>query len=367
MRQEVKEISFPKTKDNIVGLDIGYSAIKAISEDRLIKIPSYVRKIEDEDGIKFLGENKDTDIFYKDATGLWAIGLVAYKLKKLRNDKTGEDILVDRNRTTSEEFSVLANVGLGAAIGRQPKEKIIVQTGLPCSYIREDASILRTVLSGEKKFELKIGKNDWQAFNYEIKPENVKIMEQPFGSYFSVSFDKTGKYIDKSNENILVLDGGFKTLDIAQINEAISGRSITFDNLGMSQIFKIACEGIYKDYGADLSIFDFSDYLNKGKYTHRNKLTKAVSEIDLKVYYKKALNTVAGNIFNKVFGLYNGFEGVDEVILTGGTCEACKNQLVEQFKNTGIKVELSNSNDEELELSYSNARGYYLYRRCAGG
>lgn len=365
MRQEIKDVNFPKTTDNVIGIDIGYSAIKAVSENKIFKIPSYVKKIERD--LRFVGEPKDTDLFYRDSEGMWAIGLSAYNLKAFDNSDTGEDILVSRSRTFSEEFRVLSNVGIGVALSTNPQKEIIIQTGLPCSYIKEDAAPLRTVLSGKREFALKIGKNDWQSFDYEIKPENVKIMEQPFGSFFSISFDKDGSFIDNSEKNILIVDGGFKTLDIAQINGAVSGKSITFDNLGMTHVYKIATDKIYQDYSADISIFAFDEALAKGVYIHRNRMTKEAVEIDVKKYYNEALKQTAQDIFDKIFNSYDGLNNIDVVVLSGGTCDACKETLTKLLTESNVNTLMSNTNDLSLELCYSNARGYYLYRRHSLG
>lgn len=361
MRQEIKEVNFPKTEANVIGIDIGYSAIKTVTQDKVFKIPSYVEKVERE--LRFVGESKDTDIFYKDDKNMWAIGLSAYNLKSFDDSDTGEDILLSRNRTLSEEFQVLANVAVAIAVGSNPKKEIVIQTGLPCSYIKEDAPILRQVLAGKKRFSIKVGKGDWQNFDYEIKPENVKIMEQPFGSFFSISFDKNGNFIDNSDKNILIVDGGFKTLDIAQINGAVSGKSITFDNLGMMRVYKVATENIYKDYGADISVFDFDEALSKGVYKHRNRMTMEAVEINIKDYYTKALKQVGDDMFSKIFNSYDGLRNVDMVVLTGGTCDACKDGLMEALNKASVTAVMSNTNDPSLELCLSNARGYYFYRR----
>lgn len=363
VRQEIKEVNNPKTAKNIAGIDIGYSNIKVVSESRIAKIPSYIKKVDSK--FRFMGELKDSDIYYRDDKGVWAVGLSAYKLKAFDTSDTDEDILVSRNRTFSHEYKVQTNVAIAIAIGANPKKEVVIQTGLPCSYIRQDAQGLRDELAGRHVFELRIGNGDWQKFDFEILADNVKIMEQPFGSFFSVSFDKEGNFVDNSSYNVLIVDGGFKTLDIAQINEAVSGKSITFDNLGMSHVYQIASDLIYKDTGADVSTFAFDDALAKGFYKHRDRRTKEAVNIDVKKYYDVALRQVADSIFEKLFNSYDGFNGVDTVVLTGGTCDACKDILIPLFKKADINVMMSNANDPAMELSYSNARGYYLYRRSA--
>ena len=361
VRQEIRDVNNPKTDKNITGIDIGYSNIKVVSESKIAKIPSYIKKIDNK--YKFMSDLKDSDIYYKDESGVWAVGLAAYRLKVFDTSDTDEDILVSRNRTFSYEYKVQMNVALGIAIGANPKKEVVIQTGLPCSYIKQDAQGLREELAGLHEFELRVGNNDWQRFSFEISPDNIKIMEQPFGSFFSISFDKDGNFVDNSNLNVLIVDGGFKTLDIAQINESVSGKSITFDNLGMLHVYQLASDMIYKDTGADVSVFSFDDALAKGVYKHRNRRTKESISIDVKRYYDIALKMTAESIFEKLFNSYDGFNGVDTVILTGGTCDACKDLLIPEFKKADVNVKMSNSNDPTMELGYSNARGYYLYRR----
>ena len=156
----------PGTEVNLIGMDIGYNALKLFSENRICKIPSFVKKVDE--NLNFFGDMKDTDIFYKDDTGIWAIGLSAYNLKAFDSTNNGEDILVSRSRTLTKEFQILKDVGIALALQENPTKKIIISTGLPCSYIKEDAGILRQRLATHSKFAIKIGNGDWKGYSFDL-------------------------------------------------------------------------------------------------------------------------------------------------------------------------------------------------------
>lgn len=68
---------FPNDGTNwVIGLDIGYSAVKGICPNKIFSFPSYARRIPaDRDRMKGYA---DTDIRYRDKDGIWAVGTLAY-------------------------------------------------------------------------------------------------------------------------------------------------------------------------------------------------------------------------------------------------------------------------------------------------
>ena len=61
----------------VIGLDIGYSAIKGMSPNKIYSVPAYARKIP-ADRVR-LNEPSETDIYYKAENGdIWVVGSLAY-------------------------------------------------------------------------------------------------------------------------------------------------------------------------------------------------------------------------------------------------------------------------------------------------
>ena len=188
-------------------------------------------------------------------------------------------------------------------------------------------------------------------------------MEQPFGSLFSVQFDKDGNFLNKEMNQTLIIDGGFKTLDIAQINGNVTGATITFDNLGMKRVYEVATRQIYKDTGADISLFTFENAMRQGKFNYTNRLTMKSTEIDVRKYFNDAIGPVAEEMFERICASYDSLVNISTVIFTGGTVAVCKDALTRLFKDAGKQIIMANINSPDLGLEFCNARGYYLYRR----
>lgn len=200
-----------------IGLDIGYSGVKGISPNKYFCFPAYAKRIPENHTV--LKEPSDTDIRYRDETGEWVVGELAYDELNATGQMDSEAELYGRNRYYSDLFRVISRTGIALGfmdndLKSYNDQKISVQTGLPPKYKNRDSEYLTDVLSGTHIFELKIGKKPWQKFTYTLGSENIaKVMSQPLGALLSASIDKNGKplpdgkkYLDpNSNTNVLVL------------------------------------------------------------------------------------------------------------------------------------------------------------------
>lgn len=60
----------------VLGLDTGYSSVKGKSPNKRFAFPYYAKKVPE--GRAFLREAEDSDIRYRDETGEWVVGKLAY-------------------------------------------------------------------------------------------------------------------------------------------------------------------------------------------------------------------------------------------------------------------------------------------------
>lgn len=139
-RQEMKMEAHPKGRDYIIGLDVGYSATKVFYENGYFVFPSYVKEVG---GVMDIASDKD--IFYRDEDG--RIYLVGYNAQEMMqsddtNDTDGE--LFSRKRYKDKRFQIICHTAIALATqSKKDGRKVVIQTGLPSSYVKGDTAALK--------------------------------------------------------------------------------------------------------------------------------------------------------------------------------------------------------------------------------
>lgn len=367
-----KERNNGDLKDYIpIAIDLGYSGVKYFSSFGYGIFPSYAKQTAS--NAESFGTLPKEHIMYKDLSNneIWLVGSSAQKMVDLRDTNDSESTLYGRERYYSPMFTVLARCGLGLSLLGYTQndirnKTIFIQTGLPPKY-RSDSSTLKEVLSGTHKFALKIGDGSWQEFHFQIDPANIDVMAQPMGTIFSVAFDNQGRLTEEANKiftkNLLIFDPGFGTLDLFSIQNNMIGRTETFSDLGMRQVFENTVDQINRTYEQELTVASLQKFLETGLFRLQKRengrmITKDIPFGDI---LAKANNEVCLKALTKLQDVFNLAE-YDYLILTGGT-SAAWNEVIRDFFSglSTLKIMNGNQNDT-LPFVFSNVRGYYMYR-----
>ena len=103
-RQEFQNMDAPKGEKFVIGLDIGYSAVKCFYEKGYFCFPSYVRKLDSD--LFIYGEK---DILYRDLeTGeQYIVGRTAMEMISTNETNITESEMYSRNRYRSKNFKIL--------------------------------------------------------------------------------------------------------------------------------------------------------------------------------------------------------------------------------------------------------------------
>ena len=132
---------------------------------------------------------------------------------------------------------------------------------------------MKDAIAGDYDFDIKIGKNPFRHFQFSVNSNYVFIMDQPMGSLFSAITDNDGIQgqfgLQVLKAKTLVLDPGFKTLDVYDISAgSVNNKPATFDNLGMHEIFQRTVSGLK---GANITVLGMQNALKKGYVTVLDK------------------------------------------------------------------------------------------------
>lgn len=362
-----------------IGLDIGYSAVKGMAQNKWFSFPAYARQLPertDDD----LESNRPNDIRYREVKDdgtygpEWAVGELAYDAVNADEVIYSEAELYGREHYKSEMYLVLALTGVGlglmgnSAYGiRKPDDKIILQLGLPPKYKSGDTGELKSIFSRRRYvFELKIGNGEWLRASIKLDADDIYVMAQPLGALISASVDREGNTVPDAkkyfSDMTIVFDPGFGTTDIYVINKGIVTNQETFSELGMKKVFEKTCREIKDRWGEDIKVAELQNYLDKGVIRTINQTTFQGAEHSFKDILQKYSNEVCNEAIKKLRDVHN-FSKCEYLITTGGTYDAWSTDFNAAFSNIGwLKIIPANINDNRYSNIFSNVRGYYFYR-----
>lgn len=351
-----------------VALDIGYSAVKIMSPNVVACFPSYAKKLKKD--FQNIGVPDQTQILYKESkTGeLWMVGDMAQDLSD--GDQESETELYGRNRYFSEMFQVIARTGIALGImnnrfGSAENKELFVQTGLPPKYLKNDAPLIKEALSGSHSFQIKIGSDAWKDFSFQLTDDNISVIPQPMGSLFSIAMNKDGRQVSDAgkyfNSNVVIFDPGFGTLDTFYIKNKIINSYETFDNYGMKEILERTSQKIFQQYSTEIPVPSMQKYLKKETIRILNRKERKTKDVPFADLLEEASKEVCDAALEKICSIYNTFMDIDYLIITGGTSDAWKIQIMKFFEGMETLKVVSGNQNDDLPSIFNNVRGYYMY------
>lgn len=355
-----------------VAIDIGYSAVKVFSPNMIARFPSYAKPEKKIPEI-VAPMPEDTIIYRDDDTGeIWLVGEMAHNQIRSSDTSDSEDALYGRERYNNPMFLVLTRTGLAAGMraneygSYQPGKRLVVQTGLPEKYLKADKSLLMDVFAGRHHFSVKFGSDPWKSFDFTLQDEDIFIISQPKGTFFSVAIQKNGRWIPDVEKylqsNVIIFDPGFGTLDFFPIRSRVVGTGETFPNLGMKRVFQETVDAIFEKYHTEIPVHALQKYLASGKITVFDRKTISSKEEDFGDILQEANERICKEAVRRMLDVIE-IQDYQYLVVTGGTGSAWSHLIREQLKGlTTLTILDGNMSDESLSCVYSNVRGYFLFR-----
>ncbi len=352
---------------HLVGLDLGYSSVKGMTQDLVYCFPNYARPIPE--GTISLEANDENRILYRGEDGReWVVGEAAQELVDPREAIDSDEELFGRNRYYTRMFRVISETGMGLGLtGHAEGVPIIIKTGLPQKYLLGDTADLRESLAGRHRFSLKRGSLPWVDYDFEVDPGHIPVIGQPMGSLFSAMVGTDGKPVGFVRKlqmgNVRVIDGGFGTLDDISIQKmTINARSMqTFTEYGMKAVLQATSDEIRRRYGVDYPVYSMQKILREGKIKKFDRKTNSTSYQPFNDILEECSHAVCMGMLEKLSSIHDNFLQDDIIIITGGTGAAWSQWITEYFsKREGLEVMGANRNDPSLPYVFSNVRGYYM-------
>lgn len=351
-----------------IGIDYGFSGIKCFSPNKVFCFPNCAVEL---DSTRAVIDIEDTDIILRDEKlGTWLIGERALVSMDPSAAMNYEAEMYGRNRYASPIFAAVLKAGIALAltpngVRHYTNETIVVQTGLPPKFRREDTPLLRDAIAGEHSFEMRVGNSVFRRYHFNIAPENIYIIDQPMGSLISaITADDAiqGQAdIEVLKSNTLVFDPGFKTLDIYDVSSGLYKGSSTFDNLGMYEVFTRTVRDL-NSMNASITVPEMQSAIRRGFVRTLDIKTLSGGKMDFSEILQKNSDAVCKDAIKKILSIYNYLRDYDYLVVTGGGGNAWFPMIAGYFSGmTGLSVISANRQNPSLSNTYSNVRGYYLF------
>ena len=353
----------------LVGIDVGYSGCKIFSQNKVALFPCYARQIE---GEIISASYEDTDIWYQDAKTkeIWAVGEAAIGMMSSRETNDNSVSMYSRSRYEDPMFMVILRTGLAIgmmknAYGSHEGKELYVETGLPAAYMMDEYA-LKDAFCQEHEFAIKVGNSPWQKFNISLDEDHVFVTSQPKGTLYSSIINEDGNFIENSTKILksraLIFDAGFNTLDLVRnMNGVIDSNYISYDDLGMKEVFIETAAAIEKKYHEKIEIPYMQYVLRTGIVQGYDRKSHSTLEIEIASTLNEKNKDVCYRAIKKIRGMYNDLLDLDYLVITGGTGEAWWNIIKEEFRGLKSLTVLSGNENSDLPFTFSNVRGYYFY------
>ena len=368
-------------KEVYIAVDPGFDTIKVIANGKFFKFPFNTEKT-DEKKISNMTVADDFILYRNKDNETWRIGQYAREL--IFEKKDSSDIeekmksFYSEKRFVSDEFTI----GLRTAIAMAISElglyneinniNIFIMVALPHSVRDNYSTQVKSILSGNHDYFVKIGKELEEEYTYIIEEDNIFTVSQTVASILGETSDDDGnidedKFYYLSDGPTLVIDGGFYTIgEVAvdrggSINEekTFSDTEHAMKNINM----EIARE--LENQRPDIKYYVIEYLMNKndGKVKYLNDGKADI--IDLNILKKDKIKEMSYRFIETLNKKYNNLLDFNYVLVTGGTGACYYDYLKEYYVGKGIVEEdrliLTNNilNGKAFNIEFAIAAGAY--------
>jgi len=319
-----------------LGLDLGYSAVKAVSGRRRVNFPSVVGT-PDKARFSFSGDN--TGIILTEPANV-LVGEQAVTQSRFVNRRE------DRSWIESDEYYHLALAAL-TELTKATVTELRIVTGLPVAFYG-DKSVLRDLLMGEHR----VTREGRRAQVFKVA--DCRVIPQPFGCLLAETLNDKGDVSDKdlATGNVGIIDVGGKTTNLLSVSRLSEiGRETASVNVGAWDVVR-AVRGWLADHCPNLDLRD-----HQVVETIIAREAKYYGEpVDLGAVVDASLEPMADQVIAQATQLWNGGAGLDAILVSGGGALLLGPAIKAHFRHARVVS----------EPVFANAIGYWRFAQHLG-
>lgn len=312
----------------VVGLDIGYGEVKAVTNDgRSARFPALTVKIDDTS----LLSPEQRERLIKDSGSMWLAGQDAVDLRRTR------PIEIDSRRIATPEFRAL---GVHALRQLGVKRASII-TGLPIKDYRDQRATLQQVVQS------------WSMNGMKLRVSAV--VPQPVGTLADVAINTNVP--DALEGRVAIIDIGSGTTDLMEVNRGNANPhpdTFATDTFAVSVAYKLIRNSLLLKHKADYDLSEITSIIKQEHVIVRGK------EIPIGTLIKDAKRHVVLNALALAKRLWGDLDTYRYIVATGGGSAFLREELEAHIPAKQLII--------PEDPGMANARGYLAYhegRRAA--
>lgn len=281
-----------------IGIDIGYSAVKAVSGDRRVTFPSIVGS---PDVSRFGLDGETRDIVLESSTGPLLVGGGAVEQSRFVARRE------DRAWIESAEYHALFLAAL-SELSPATSAGVTLVTGLPVAFY-DDRARLAAVLNGEHR----VARQGRRAQMFHVV--ECRVVPQPFGALLSLALDDHGRAVDQALAGrVGVIDVGGKTTNLLSVSRLRElSRETVSVNLGGWDVVRATREYLAAECpGLDLRDHHLAEAIVARQVTYYGE------PVDLSAVVEPVLEALSRQVIAQASQLWNGGANLDAVLIAGG-------------------------------------------------
>ena len=365
---KTKQVLWNKTNRKVKGfygvaLDIGYSAVKGIGPDMVYCFPSYAKPCGGNERFDFGCDDTEVILYRGEDGEIWSIGAYAQDMVERGDTNDTLEASCDRYWFLTPKYLVLFRVGLAFGARYNPGEPIKVQTGLPPAYMGDRGEYVDALI-GDHRFSIKVGNGEWEDFEISLTHEDIFVIPQPIGTLYALVQDNHGRVITEAlnkfmNARILIVDGGFGTLDEYDIAKGTAMKSLSLSNLGMKRVLQETINCISQEYNTEVSVPEMQKVLGEGGVRVLDRKRHKSAQKPISQMLSKSSTKVCTEALQKMDADFNYLIDHNYLILTGGTSGAWKHHIKDYYKDMETLQVVYAADKTKLPIFFANVEGYY--------
>ena len=283
-----------------LGLDLGYSATKAVAGQKRVTFPSVVGT---PDRARFSLNDAGADIVLDvPGDGQWLVGQGAVIQSRFVDRRE------DRRWIESDAYRRLMLAAFSEVTSATMVELTVV-TGLPVAFYSDKDALLARFLG-----EHKAAREGRRAQVFRVK--EARVIPQPFGALLAETLDNAGRIVnqDFASGNVGVIDVGGKTTNLLSVNRlAEIGRETASVNVGAWDAARAVRDHL-ADACPNLELRDHQviDALIARQVTYYGE------PVDLGAVVDATLEPMGEQVIAQATQLWNGGAGLSAILVSGG-------------------------------------------------
>ncbi|MBL7202506.1 MAG: ParM/StbA family protein [Anaerolineae bacterium] len=324
----------------IVGLDVGYSHTRGVSEKGRVKFASVIGT---PDRARFSLNGASEGIILASPRPVLVGDVAVIQSRQIERRE-------DREWIESDAYHDLVLAAF-TEVTTATHVDLVVVSGQPVRFYARDRPILRDRLLGDHT----AARDGRRRQTFSVS--RTVIMTQGFGALLSVCLDRRGNVTDPeiANGRIGLIDVGGKTTNLLSVSRlAEVGRETASVNTGAWDVVR-AVERWLADHCPGLELRDHAliDAIRDRQVRYYG------DTVDLRDAIDEAISPLADQVIAQTTQLWNGGANLDAILVAGGGAHLVGPYIGEHFRHARVVAG---------DPVFANAEGYYRFaHRIARG